>query len=293
MKEKQITTALPGAVDFSDQEVLKAVRDSVAAGASPAEFRMFVELAKGTGLNPFKKELWFIKAGGRAQIMTGINGFLAIANNHPAFDGMIVEVDDDQNPKKATAFVYRKDRRYPAVGVALMKEYGKATPIWKQMPRTMLTKVAKSIALREAFPQQMNGLYTAEEMPEDYQAPVEPIKAPEGATEPPVAEQVQSVEPEEEKPAEGAREALKPVVLEDGSVESLERWFAVQFDTETDRLKELQQMAIQNHYAAYPRWRCWLGEKYVRSFEKFYIHKPEKGFVNGYKPDVEQDYTGF
>ena len=32
----------------------------------------------------------------------------------------------------------------------------------------MLQKVAKSVALREAFPQEMNGIYTQEEMPQEY-----------------------------------------------------------------------------------------------------------------------------
>jgi hypothetical protein len=103
--------------------------------------------------------------------MTGINGFLAIANNHPQFDGMEVEVDDDAKPTKATCKVYRKDRKFPAVGVALMREYGKKEKKEKQMPRVMLTKVAKSIAIREAFPQELNGLYTVEEMPSGYNVP--------------------------------------------------------------------------------------------------------------------------
>ena len=48
-----------------------------------------------------------------------------------------------------------------------MKEYGKESPTWRQMPRVMLTKVAKSIAIREAFPQQLNGLYTEDEFQPD------------------------------------------------------------------------------------------------------------------------------
>jgi len=52
-----------------------------------------------------------------------------------------------------------------------MAEYGKATPIWKQMPSIMLSKCAKSLAIREAFINELGGLYTAEEMPSEFAPP--------------------------------------------------------------------------------------------------------------------------
>lgn len=175
--ENGIVKAEGQGIDFSKPEMIKTLKATVAQGLSDPEFALFAEHCKGTGLNPFKKEVWAIKAGNRLQIMTGLNGYLQIANSHPQFDGMTVEVDNDQKPSKAICKVYRKDRKYPAEGVALMSEYGKSTPIWQQMPRVMLTKVAKSIALREAFPQELNGTYTEEEMPSDYKAPIVKVEA--------------------------------------------------------------------------------------------------------------------
>ena len=163
------------AIDFANREVVATLKATVAIGLSEPEFKVFAEYCRTTGLNPFKKEVWAIKAGGRLQIMTGINGFLTIANKHPQFDGMTVEVDNDEKPTRAVCKVYRKDRKFPSEGVALMKEYYNRTPIWDGKPRVMLTKVAKSIALREAFPQELGGLYTPEEMPTEYglkQAPI-------------------------------------------------------------------------------------------------------------------------
>jgi phage recombination protein Bet len=168
---KELITTNGAGLDFTSKEVIQTLKATVAQGLNDPEFALFAEHCKATGLNPFKKEVWAIKAGGRLQIMTGLNGYLSIANSHPQFDGMEIEVDNDDKPTKATCRVYRKDRKYPAVGVALLKEYGKSTPIWQQMPRVMLTKVAKSIALREAFPQELNGTYTAEEMPPEYSEP--------------------------------------------------------------------------------------------------------------------------
>lgn len=164
-----------GLINYDDLKLIETLKHTVAQGLSDSEFRLFIEFCKSTKLNPCKKEIWAIKAGGRLQLMTGINGYLTIANSHPMFDGMEVDVELlNGKPVKAVAKVYRKDRKYPSVGIALMSEFGKSTPVWQQMPSVMLTKVAKSIALREAFTQELGGTYTEEEMPREYSAKVVP-----------------------------------------------------------------------------------------------------------------------
>jgi phage recombination protein Bet len=154
-------------------EMLNTLRNTVAPGLTDPEFMLFAEMCRATGLNPATKEIWAIKAGGRLQLMTGINGFLKIANSHPQFDGMEVEFERDEKGQlvAATAKVYRKDRRFPSIATAYMAEYGKQTPIWKQMPSIMLSKCAKSLAIREAFINELGGLYTAEEMPSEFSQP--------------------------------------------------------------------------------------------------------------------------
>ena len=165
MNDKQLITQ-------NNVEMLNTLRNTVAPGLTDSEFALFAEIVKTTGLNPVTKEVWAIKAGGRLQLMTGINGFLRIANSHPMFDGMEVEFEKEEGRiVAATAKVYRKDRRFPAVATAFMAEYGKPTPIWKQMPSVMLAKCAKSLAIREAFVQELGGLYTQEEMPAEFAPP--------------------------------------------------------------------------------------------------------------------------
>ena len=160
----------------NNMEMLTALRNTVAPGLTEPEFLLFAEMCRATGLNPATKEIWAIKANGRLQLMTGINGFLKIANSHPQFDGMEVEFerDDKGNLIAATVKVYRKDRRFPSIATAYMAEYGKKTPIWAQMPSIMLAKCAKSLAIREAFIQELGGLYTAEEMPASFAQPIPP-----------------------------------------------------------------------------------------------------------------------
>lgn len=170
-------------IDYSSSEVIRTLKATVAIGATDAEFAMFIEQCKATGLNPFKKEVWFIKAGGRVQIMTGIQGFFAIANSAPEFDGhesglitpsgeMVSAAYPKQDFIGAWCKVYRKDRRMPSEAIAMLSEYDKGQGTWKVMRRVMIIKCAESVALRKAFPQQLNGLYTAEEMPSEYTGPL-------------------------------------------------------------------------------------------------------------------------
>ena len=60
-------------LNYEDTQILKVLRHTVAQGATDAEFALFLEYCKSTKLNPFKKEIWFIKTRDRVQIMTGIN----------------------------------------------------------------------------------------------------------------------------------------------------------------------------------------------------------------------------
>jgi phage recombination protein Bet len=169
----QISAQAP--LDYQSSDVLRTLKETVAKGATDAEFRIFLEHCKGTKLNPFKREVWFVKTNQGVQIMTGINGFYAIANSNPAFDGIESECIADERGQllKAVAKVWRKDRSRPTVAEAYFAEYGKPYGNWKTMPRVMLIKCAESMAIRKAFPQELNGLYSEEEMPREFSCKLE------------------------------------------------------------------------------------------------------------------------
>lgn len=169
-------------IDYNDPKVIATLKATVAQGLNDAEYRLFAEQCRTTGLSAVKKEIWAIKAGGRLQIMTGIQGYHQIANSHFQYDGIesgLVGKGGEYLPLTypgedyigAWAKVYRKDRRLPHEGVTFLKEYDKGVGNWKSMKRVMINKCAESVALRKAFPQELNGLYTQEEMPHDYEEP--------------------------------------------------------------------------------------------------------------------------
>jgi phage recombination protein Bet len=153
------------------------IRNTYAPGASEGEFEVLWEIAKARKLNPILKQIYFVKrwAQGRGEVwapQVSIDGMRAMAERTGKYDGQDEPefVEENGAVTKCTVRVYRKDWTRPAVGVAYFKEYvqktkeGKPTKFWNDMPHTMLAKCAESLAMRKAFPEDMGGLYTAEEM---------------------------------------------------------------------------------------------------------------------------------
>lgn len=60
--------------------------------------------------------------------------------------------------------VHVRGRTVPEYKEVSLREYDQHMALWKSKPATMIVKVAKSHALREAFPNEFQGLYEPEEM---------------------------------------------------------------------------------------------------------------------------------
>ena len=108
-------------------------------------------------------------------IQTSIDGFRVIAERSGNYGGQSEPIFVEQDGKlvscKVSVFRFHGDTRYEAaVGVAYWDEYcqrtndGKPMGLWAKMPHTMLSKVAEALALRKAYPQDLSGLYTGDEM---------------------------------------------------------------------------------------------------------------------------------
>ena len=70
----------------------------------------------------------------------------------------------EKPPAAARVAALRKDFAEPCWGVARFSSYAATSPFWKKMPELMIAKVAEALALRRAFPQELSGLYTGDEM---------------------------------------------------------------------------------------------------------------------------------
>lgn len=157
------------------------------------EVMMFIELCKAQKLNPFIREAYLIKFGDSpANIVVGKDVMTKRAFRNPNFEGMragIVTVDKDNNMKEREGSlkginerlvggwceVYVKGMKYPIKSTVSMEEYSKSQATWKQMPCVMIRKCAMVTALREAFPEDLQGLYDASEMGIDNKLPEKEI----------------------------------------------------------------------------------------------------------------------
>lgn len=153
------------------QEQVELIKRTLAVGATDDELKLFLHQCKRTGLDPLSRQIYFMKRGGKVTIQTSIDGFRAIAERSGDYAGQDEPVwgkDGEDAFCKVTVYRFRGDTRYPAaVGVAFWKEYVPQAGqdfMWKKMPRTMLAKVAEALALRKAYPADLSGLYTGDEM---------------------------------------------------------------------------------------------------------------------------------
>jgi len=167
------------------KEQVELIKRTVAKGASDDELKLFLHLASRYDLDPFTRQIWFIKYGDDAHIFTGRDGFLHIAHRSGAFNGMQTQLREEPVPfeikfynrkeKKvevlkrpsqfvATCTVYRKDMTEPFVCEVWESEYSTGQGLWPTKRRVMIQKVAEASTLRRAF--DISGLYLPEEVSE-------------------------------------------------------------------------------------------------------------------------------
>lgn len=169
-----------------DDQQLDLLTRTICKDADPDEFALFVQVCNRTGLDPFSRQIHAVKrydSKARREVMsiqTGIDGYRLIAQRSGEYAGSDEPVFDTEtapHPNKATVTVYKvvQGVRCPVSRSARWDEYRqeyrhrqsgemRLTPLWAKMPYTMLAKCAEAQALRAAFPQELSGVYTTEEM---------------------------------------------------------------------------------------------------------------------------------
>lgn len=149
----------------------------------------FLHTCSRTGLDPLARQIYCIGRFGSDglewSIQTAIDGFRVIAERSKQYAGQdepewltaehgwvpaFVKSLHGDHPLAARVKVYRHDWDRPMVGIATWDEYaqtkrnGQLTSMWEQRGAGQLAKCAEALALRKAFPQDLSGIYTDDEM---------------------------------------------------------------------------------------------------------------------------------
>lgn len=182
-------TAL-GAVQL-DAETVKQYLVKGNGNVSDQEVFLFVKMCQAQRLNPFVTgEVYLIKFGSQpAQMVVGYDTYKRRADENPAHlyteSGIVVcRGTSGEIVQKTGACLYpteqlvggwcrvhklKGEREVVTFKEVGFNEYNKGNAIWKEKPCTMIEKVAISQCLREAYPKDYEGLYTAEELaPAEY-----------------------------------------------------------------------------------------------------------------------------
>ena len=172
-----------GEIELSKETIKNYLVSGDASKVTDQELEMALRLCQYQGLNPFLREVYIVKYGtSPANIIVGKDVFVKRAKNNPKFKGfeagvIVLTPKGGIEYRNGSLFavgkeeliggwakVYIEGWEVPFEHTVSFAEYNSGQSTWKKIPGTMIRKVALVQALREAFPDDFQGLYDSSEM---------------------------------------------------------------------------------------------------------------------------------
>lgn len=190
MQTQSLTVQQPQALTAHQyqKDQIELIKKTYAKGATDTELALFVEVAQRKGLDIFSRQIHLIKRKNRKtgedeiSIQTGIDGYRLLAERTGKYEGQVGPFWCDEKgewkdvwlsskpPAAAKVGILKSGCKEPFYAVALFREYaqtdynGNPIALWARMPANQLSKCSEALALRKAFPSEMSGIYTQEEV---------------------------------------------------------------------------------------------------------------------------------
>lgn len=145
------------------------IKKMFAKDCSDDELEIFLYSCQRLGLDPRAKQIYAIKLQGKMTIQIGIDGLRLVAERTGQYapgKETLYQYDKDGKLLSATAYVkkYAHGEWHEVPATAYLAEYASGQSTWRTKPHIMLGKCAESLALRKAFPMELSGTYSTEEM---------------------------------------------------------------------------------------------------------------------------------
>lgn len=229
-------------IEVTEQDVrdLMAANGNAMENVTSQEIKMFLRLCQSQRLNPFTRDAYIVKYGSQpASVIAGKDSFVKRATRNKRYRGheagiTVIGTDGQLHRREGSmllpgetlvggwAKVHLEGYECPIFEEVALSEYAAPDKYgkngWSRMPATMIRKVALCHALREAFPEDLGGLYGAEEMGQTAAAAEAEYEVEDAAPKPP--DQRKHLW---ERAGNLKREAMAAGVKEEG----IESWMAV------------------------------------------------------------------
>lgn len=251
----------------ADDEKIALIKRTVCKGSTNDELELFIHACRRTGLDPFMRQIYAVKRWDGAlkrevmQIQTGIDGYRLIADRTGKYapgKETVFSYSSDGKLVSSTAYVKKQtpDGTWHEISsTAYFDEYvclnkdRVPNSMWATKGHIMLSKCAEACALRKAFPAELSGIYTKEEM-EQADSGKEKIEKPE----------IKLPEPSEHTETEFVR--IFTAELEDQRIPNYLQAAATHYSKDVATIKAL---AVENPTRFQTNFAKWCKQQDVKS----------------------------